>query len=276
MDNLSLIYENSLHNRIRRDVVQEFIYQKTNNKHQKAEYMIEHVLNVSELEYLTEQGFLKKIGQGVKNIAKKAAPYAAAGLMAAGAARGETPMGEKLKYLDKIADRFSQVGKNASQVMGTMGTMRTNQPQEQDIRTPGLIYHIKNMNEMEEECRKALTIIRTQAQSNKFLQSLLDDHLSNDMYNNIKNIQDSRVIMKEIDKFLDGENELRREEGKPDLTVSVKRLNSIIESSMDTIQLNFDFSNPEKIAIKISQISEKTNALLQEMKNIKKIVQSSQ
>jgi hypothetical protein len=62
MDNLSLIYENSLHNRIRRDVVQEFIYQKTNNKHQKAEYMIEHVLNVSELEYLTEQGFLKKIG----------------------------------------------------------------------------------------------------------------------------------------------------------------------------------------------------------------------
>jgi hypothetical protein len=39
--------------------------------------------------------------------------------MAAGAARGDTPMGEKLKYLDKIADRFSQVGKNVSQVMGT-------------------------------------------------------------------------------------------------------------------------------------------------------------
>lgn len=245
MDNLSLIYENSLHNKIRRDVLQEFIYQKTNNKHQKAEYMVEHVLNASELEYLTEQGFLTKIGQGVKNIAKKAAPYAAAGLMAAGSLKGETPMG------------YQQQG--------------TNQQQGQDLRTTSLNSYVDFIYKMEDKWFSFMGEIN-RIKGNltaKGRPSSEASELANRQNQNIKKLQDARNIIGPINQSIELENEVRREEKKPEVTVSVTRLNSILKN----MQKGIDYTD---IKATVNKMTEEANALEQELMNIQKTLESSQ
>jgi hypothetical protein len=248
MDNLSLIYENSLHNRIRRDVLQEFIYQKTNNKHQKAEYMIEHVLNVSELEYLTEQGFLKKIGQGVKNIAKKAAPYAAAGLMAAGAARGDTPIDQQIDHL------YSQ---------------NQNQNRQQEI-TANLLYRQQDyLQDILTKCYELTTKLEkaTGTSSINPTNPLIIVHKKS-----ITKLQVVSYYMTMITNAMENENELRSVENKlygtkkAEINVSVRRLHGFLKSFIDS----FDFNDLKKT---VGLISGKATSLEDEMIKIKKIAE---
>lgn len=247
MDNLSLIYENSLHNNIRYNVVEEFIYQKTHNKHQTVEYMVEHVLNSSELKYLTERGFLGKIGQGVKNVAKKAAPYAAAGLMAAGSLKGETPMG----YQQQV----------------------TNQQQGQDLRTTSLNPHVEFMSIMEIEWRSVTVEIRRI--NNQFRTANQEFHpeLEKRQIKNVIKLQDARNKMYLINKSITSENELRREEGKPEVTVSVTRLNSILKNMEKNIEKGIDYTDIDST---LNKMTEEANALEQEVLNIQKTLESSQ
>lgn len=79
-DKLSLIYENSLcPNIVREDVLKSYFYLIEANKNTEAQYYLENILTSAEIQVLIEQGFLNKIGQGIKT-------YAAPRLMAAGGA----------------------------------------------------------------------------------------------------------------------------------------------------------------------------------------------
>jgi hypothetical protein len=82
MDNLSLIYENNLHSYVRPNVIDELLFKVKHNRESDVVFLIENVLNKSEIQYLTEQGILQR---GI-NAAKKG--LATAGIAATMATAG--------------------------------------------------------------------------------------------------------------------------------------------------------------------------------------------
>jgi guanyl-specific ribonuclease Sa len=83
MDNLSLIYENNLHSYVRPNVIDELLFKVKHNKESDVVFLIENVLNKSEIQYLTEQGVIqrgwKAAKKGLANVGM-AATMATAGM----------------------------------------------------------------------------------------------------------------------------------------------------------------------------------------------------
>ena len=222
-DKLSLIYENSLRpNIVREDVLESYFYLIEVNKNTEAQYYLENILTSAEIQVLIEQGFLNKIGQGVKKFAKKAAPYAAAGLMAAGGvSKGETPISQQMDYLKGVSDRMAQVSQNVGDVMG-------NNKQQTPFLIHTLVNQIKYIDKVENHTRAILKEVQRS-----------DKTLENPQIENVKNIQDIRVKLIEIENFLQNENELRIAEKKPELKVPVDTLNQIM-SKLGSLKFNDD------------------------------------
>jgi hypothetical protein len=246
-DNLSLIYESSLRpNIIRQDVLESCVLLIRENKNTQVQYYVENILTFAELQYLTEAGFLGKLGQGAKNLVKKAAPYAAAGLLAAGGAKAETPIHQQMDALKKIGDRFGQVAGNVNDFSG-------NKQNNIQLMTPSLINQIKSVKDKVEKKSRdiLLQIPRT------------SPNLENQQIQNITDIQNVHVELLSIEEFLQNENELRREEKKPDLTVSVNNLNEILNGLTTGVKYSDNINDT------VNKITSLVKSLKQEVLNIK-------
>jgi len=168
--------------------------------------------------------------------------------MAAGAARGETPM------------------ENPQ-------AMRTNQYQEQDFRVKSFESQVESLREVEQKWSGVLNEIQ-RINRNLTLSKRNNPELELRQRENILKLQDVRnnIIIGFTDD-IEQENEIRREynelrpeDRKPELTVSVKRLNQIIEG------MKLNTSNFDNLGDYVDKMSKAVSALEQEAMNIQKII----